>query len=375
MTKREMNLRVFQGSDIPEILFQPRIEPWYDWHRHFASLPERYRESSLLDLYDDLDISMRYIHYYTGIPESVMPHYDERVRHTMHDESATQRREVFSTPHGDLVRMHRLTIDNTWRNTTFPVTDPSGLRALAWLYDHTEFQFSAKNFGQGDAYVGDRGVPQFWVPKSPYQALCQIWMTLEDFIYALAEHPALVEDVMQRIDASYDRLYEQLTADSSVQIINFGENVHAALLSPRYFEEYLVPFWEKRSNQLRTSGVFTHMHLDGHFRPLLPYLKDLPFDGLEALTPMPQGDVTLEEMRDAIGDKILLDGIPALLFMDDYSLEDVAKCTEKIIEYFWPRLVLGISDEIPQGVGDQGIDKVRWIADYCKRQTGGATRS
>ena len=367
MTKREMNLRIFQGRDIPHVLFQPRIEPWYDWHRHFGTVPPLYGAMSLLDLYDDLDISMRYVHYYTGMPDPVTVRYTGAVRHTVESLSATQRREVFSTPHGDLVTMHHLTVDNAWRAATFPVKDLDGLRALAWLYDNTEFHFSAENLAEGDAYMGDRGVPQFWVPKSPYQALCQAWMTLEDFIYALVEHPGLVEAVMERIDASYDALYEELTSAKQVQILNFGENVHASLLSPQYFEDYLVPFWEKRSGQLRASGIFTYMHLDGHFRTLLPYLKDLPFDGLEALTPLPQGDVTLEEMRDAIGDKILLDGIPALLFMDDYSMEQLAQCVEKVVAYFAPRLVLGISDEIPQGVGEQGIEKVRWVSEYCRR--------
>jgi hypothetical protein len=36
-------------------------------------------------------------------------------------------------------------------------------------------------------------------------------------------------------------------------------------------------------------------------------------DGIEAITPEPQGDVTLEEMKEGLGDDlVLLDGIPAL---------------------------------------------------------------
>jgi hypothetical protein len=370
MTKREMNLRIFRGEPVDHVLFQPRIEPWYDWHRHFNTLPERYRDMTLRDLYDDLDVSMRYVHYFTGMPDPVVATYAPEVVHLVEQSAPDRRREIFRTPHGDLVTIHHLTVDNVWRAAGLPVRTLDDLRALAWLYDRTEFHFSPGNFAEGDAYIGDRGLPQFWVPKSPYQALCQIWMTLEDFIYALMEHPKVVEDVMRRIDASYDPLYEELTAFGHLHLLNFGENIHASLLSPQYFEDYLIPFWDKRANQLRKGGIASYMHLDGHFRPLLPYLKDLPFDGLEALTPLPQGDVTLEEMRDAIGDKILLDGIPALLFMDDYSMEDVAECTEKLIAYFAPRLVLGISDEIPQGVGEQGIEKVRWIAGYCRSTTG-----
>jgi hypothetical protein len=39
MSRREMNLRVFQGEPIPHVFFQPRFEPWFDWHTQFDSLP------------------------------------------------------------------------------------------------------------------------------------------------------------------------------------------------------------------------------------------------------------------------------------------------------------------------------------------------
>jgi hypothetical protein len=53
----------------------------------------------------------------------------------------------------------------------------------------------------------------------------------------------------------------------------------------------------------------------------------MPFDGIEALTPSPQGDATLEEIKEHIGDKILLDGIPAIYFMASAGLPD--GCVER----------------------------------------------
>jgi hypothetical protein len=107
------------------------------------------------------------------------------------------------------------------------------------------------------------------------------------------------------------------------------------------------------------------MHLDGYFHSLLPTLKDLPFDGIEALTPVPQGDVELEEMKEHIGDKILLDGIPAVCFMPSFSREELMAITEKVVALFSPRLVLGISDELPEGTDAEGIERVRMVADWC----------
>ena len=225
--------------------------------------------------------------------------------------------------------------------------------------------FDKDAFRQGAEYIGDRGVPQFWVPKSPYLALAQQWMKFEDFIYALADDPQQVEGVMKAIDDSYDQLYEQLTSSGMLQILNFGENVAMAYFSLEYFERYLLPWYEKRSNQLRNAGIHTHIHIDGYFRPLLPYLKSMPFDGLEALTPTPQGDVTIEEIKEHIGDKVLLDGIPAVLFLDHHSGEELQECVEKLVKLFHPRLVLGISDELPEGGDDESWERLKWIAEWC----------
>ncbi len=97
------------------------------------------------------------------------------------------------------------------------------------------------------------------------------------------------------------------------------------------------------------------------------YLRHLPFDGLEALTPQPQGDVTLEELREHIGDKVLLDGIPAVLFLSHYSAEELLAAAEQVIRLFHPRLVLGVSDEVPEGaVAADAIERIRMVSEFCK---------
>jgi hypothetical protein len=319
----------------------------------------------LLDVFDDLRISMRYVQYYTGMPEPVVRSFAPEVK--IHEEFGTKTgRRVYETPHGPLIENHKFTIDKTWREVGFPVKGVDDLKKLRWLFERMIWSFSEENFGQGSAFIAHRGEPQFWVPKSPYQALAQQWMRLEDLIYALADCPDEVEATMQVIDDSYDPLYAQIIASGKAKIVNFGENIHEQLLSPRYFEQYLIPFYEKRSGQLRQAGIYTHVHIDGYFRNLLKYLKHLPFDGLEALTPLPQGDMSLAEIKENIGDKVLLDGIPAVLFLPDYSREQLMQTVEEIVTLFHPRLVLGVSDEVPQGAGQEAIERVRLVSEWCR---------
>jgi hypothetical protein len=366
MRLRQMNLRVFSAEPLPHVFFQPRLEPWYGWQQKFGTMPEKYRAMGLRGLFDELRASMRYVHYDTGMPDPVVRNVSPEVQ--VHEQAtAAEKTWVVETPYGSLVEKHRLTIDEEWREVEFPVKGPDDLKKLRWLCQHMTYSFSEERFEQGSQFVGDRGEPQFWLPKSPYQALAQQWMKLEPFIYALADYPDEVEATMQAIDESYDELYEEIAASGKVKIINFGENIHDQLLSPRYFERYLIPWYEKRSNQLRRAGIYTHSHIDGYFRSLLRYLKHLPFDGLEALTPLPQGDVSLEQIREHIGDKVLLDGIPAILFLPTYSCDVLMEMVERIVDLFHPRLVLGVSDEVPQGAQAEGpIQKLKMVAEWCQ---------
>ena len=85
---------------------------------------------------------------------------------------------------------------------------------------------------------------------------------------------------------------------------------------------------------------------------------------------MPQGDVTLEEMKENIGDKVLLDGIPGILFLPTYSREALMETVEKIVELFHPRLVLGVSDEVPQGAEpEEAAKRIQMVSDWCRAFT------
>jgi hypothetical protein len=82
---------------------------------------------------------------------------------------------------------------------------------------------------------------------------------------------------------------------------------------------------------------------------------------IEAITPQPQGDVTLEEVKEALGDRLyLLDGLPAIYFDETFSVDVLVGCTRRRIELCAPRLVLGISDEF-SSTGD--LDRIKLVGE------------
>ena len=90
----------------------------------------------------------------------------------------------------------------------------------------------------------------------------------------------------------------------------------------------------------------------------MKYYQETGLDGIEAITPKPQGDVDLHEVKQYLGDMFLLDGIPAIYFDKEFSEETLVACVHEILDLFAPNLILGISDEI-SSTGD--IERIRLV--------------
>ena len=197
------------------------------------------------------------------------------------------------------------------------------------------------------------------MPRVNIQDLFINKMGVESAIYALYDWPDTVHAYFRALDECHNRLIEVI-GKSPIDIINFGDNVHCGTLPPDLFRKYVLPAYQRRCAKLHRAGKFVHAHWDGDTKALLPLAKETGLDGLEAITPEPQGDVTLEEIKTALGDELfLLDGIPAIYFDATYPVAVLAGCARRLIELFAPRLVLGISDEI-SSTGD--IERIRVVA-------------
>ena len=75
--------------------------------------------------------------------------------------------------------------------------------------------------------------------------------------------------------------------------------------------------------------------------------------------------MTLEEIKAAFGDQVgLVDGIAAVLFDETYPLEMLKEQTERLIELFAGKLILGISDEM-SSTGN--IDRIKYVGEIVDR--------
>ena len=345
------------GKSGGRVIWQPRIGCWYhDKIFEGEAFPAPFTGMSWTEVYRELDCSARLYNYYNACFKPVLP---ESVRTQRRQLNETDTETACETPVGTLTSVVRRTSSSRAQiQQKREVITEHDLRIATWRAEHTQWCWDQDTYDRAQREVGDLGAPTVYMPRVTVQDLYINEMGTQQGIYAIVDWPDTVQAYFRALDASHDRLIEVINA-SPVDIINFGDNVHCGTLPPDLFCRYVLPSYQRRCERLHAAGKFVHAHWDGDTRGLLPFVRETGLDGIEAVTPAPQGDVSLDEVKDAFGDDIfLLDGVPAIFFDETFPVAVLRQCVARLIELFAPKLVLGISDEI-SSTGD--IERVRLV--------------
>jgi hypothetical protein len=351
------NLTVFRGQDPGGIIWQPRLEFWYRVNKKRNTMPPYLKDASLEEVYEYCRATKRY--FGKGLKQRY-----RNVEETEEWLDQKRRRTTWKTPVGEIRQVFHY---DDWglsgHRTEYRVKTPDDFKVLQYMLEDEEWYWDQESYESDLARYGHLGVPSFFFRRSPIQGLFINNAGFERTIYLMNDHPRVIQEYTEHAAAADDAMFEVLKT-CPVDLLNFGENIDAFMDPPPIWNDHLLPYYNKRVEELHNAGKFVYIHVDGAMKPLLPYLMDCPWDAIEAATPLPQGDVTLEEIRTALGDEtVLVDGIPALYFLPSYSEDDLIACTRRVVDLFYPKLILGISDEPPP---DSDIERIRMVGELVK---------
>lgn len=338
-----------------KVIWQPRIGCWIS-DKHFAGkpLPEPYEGMTMPQIYRHLECSNR-IYDFNGCFGSTE---DPSVHVTTKNLNDTDYEVIVETPVGNQKAVYRKSLNSPWHKPIKRIIDcEEEMKVAVWREYRRKWSWNQSLYEKICEQWAGLGAPTMYLPRVTVQKLYIDEMGVENAIFALNDYTDTCEAYFDALQHNQEQLIEVINA-SPIQIINFGDNVHAGTLPPSLFKKYVLPAYQRRCELLHSAGKFVHSHWDGDCRPLLPYAKDTDMDGIEAITPIPQGDVTLEETKEALGDMFLIDGIPAIYFDKTFSEDVLIECAKKCIELFAPNLILGISDEISS---DGDIERIRLV--------------
>jgi len=361
LTERDRILRIFERKEVDRVPWMPRIDHWYNFNRTMGTLPKEFKDLSLSQIYFKLNAYWRcYRHPYIKI------HYegDVEIEYLEYGDLLITR---YKTPIGVLEeRRKKVWHKLSSRIIKYLVSELSDIKVLEYILENIRYEFSLKEYRELEKHVGKSGMLWYYFPRTPLQRLLINYMGVKRTFIYLYKYRDKIEGLMESIAKSDDRLYE-IVASSPLKILNFGDNIDARITSPKLFKKYCIPYYQERVDYLHKRNKFIHCHVDGYAKPLLHLFKETGWDGVEALTIQPVGDITLKDIKKSLDyEMILIDGIPYIYFItSSISLEKFRDFVKEIIHLFPNKLILGISDELPP-LGD--INRVKLVSNIVKKE-------
>ena len=356
MDNRERTMAVFEGRKADRLVWQPRLHHWFDVNKARGTLPERYHGCDVLEVYDDLGASPRAYHFFD---DTVKVIEGDRVQvRTRIDEDYVYTK--YGTPKGDLTQVERRTEYGTASlRVEYFLKSVEDFKVLSYVLRRQSFEFDKALYEERESLLGGRSEPLVNVPWGSVQRFFIVYMGFQRGVVALWKHRDEVEELLRIFGENDDERFG-LIRRTPFRIVNFGDNIDEGLCSPPLFGTYMLPYYRRRTNELKAVGKFCTSHWDGKIRSLLSFMCETGLDGLECVPPEPQGNVTLGELREGLRGRVLVDGIPATHFLPLVGDEELEAFVYRLLDLFKPGIIVGISDMLSP---DGSIEKVRLVGD------------
>ena len=133
-------------------------------------------------------------------------------------------------------------------------------------------------------------------------------MGMAYFSKMLHKNPRFIKEVHEVIAEFTAACYRSYMDAGAEVFIESGDLAYhtGPMMSPKKFREVLLPAYQIITDAVHEKGQKIVLHTDGHVTPLLDFVVDCGFDGLQSLEPTAGVDLALVKKK--VGDKLCLMG-------------------------------------------------------------------
>ncbi len=391
MTRKERMLKTLRGERVDKIQWAPRLDLWYNAHKLAGTLPDEYKNASLIEICDHLDWGFHAVvpnfkqlrgpeddmHRGLGVYNlNTMPFRTE-FRDT--DIAAEYRGDetvvTYKTPFGSIST--KTVYDDAMRAAGISIThlaetpykgSINDLKVIGHIFDNAEVLPNYEGFLEFSGLVGERGIPVGFLSLagSPMHLLQRELMPMDQFFFAAHDYPDEMAECAGKIGKYYDRMF-RVCADSPSDVFLCGANYDASVTYPPFFSEHIVPWLKRFADILHAEGKYLLTHTDGENTGLLEGYIESGIDIADSICPEPMTRLSLKEVRDYFNGRInIMGGIPSITLLKN-TMDDTE--FERFLDDFFTNLgagdhiILGISDTTPPAAEFSRLKKIAQYID------------
>lgn len=204
--------------------------------------------------------------------------------------------------------LRRRNMDTVW-TTEHLLKDNDDVKAYLELPDEVFAEtIDIASLEQEEASLGDSGIVMVDT-EDPICAVATLF-SMEDFtVFAMMEQK-LCHKLLAKCARYIQRRTEKVAEEFPGRLwrIYGPEFACRPYLPPNLFEEYVVGYTKPMVTAIKEYGGFARVHAHGHIKDVLDMIAGMGADAIDPIEPTPQGDVTLEYVREKYGKDIVLFG-------------------------------------------------------------------
>jgi hypothetical protein len=254
-------------------------------------------------------------------------------------------RTVVRTPVGEVSSVAEPAAFTSWTLERF-FKGPEDYKVLRFMEADRLYVRDYDAYLQAERWMGEDVILRSGVGACPLHRIMIQWMGLETFAVEWCER----RDEILRLESTMRQklrgLYPIL-ADAPITHANFGGNEVTGVMGPQRYREFCIPLYDECAEVLHAKGKLLGTHLDGNNRLWAGAVAACALDYVEAFTPAPDTDMSLDDALAAWPDKVLWINFPSSLHLA--SIERIRQSARQIVAAArgTGRVILGITEDIP----------------------------
>jgi len=194
--------------------------------------------------------------------------------------------------------------------------------------------------------VGDMGVCAPWGWAGVFNFASDLW-GIENVMMAPYVEMSTYQTLMETLTRGMVDYNRPLIEGGATMIGLQGHMANSRSVSADYFMEHVFPYEKQLIDALHAQGAFTVYHNCGFARSLWPCYRELGMTVWETVAEPPQGDNSLADAKQALGDQItLLGNLDQVNFLKSATANAVAEKARDIMRVGKPggRYLFACSD-------------------------------
>jgi hypothetical protein len=364
MNTRERMLAILDHKLPDRIPWVPRLLLWYNARLRTGTMPPKWEGLSLRELERELGV---------GTPARSGTVYEverEDVEYVEREEGGKRITE-YHTPVGSVRQVMGFseTLDAQGlpgRVEEFFLKGPKDYEVWEWVIEHTRWVPAYDTYEEYDADIGDEGLPLVSAGDVPFHAFAQQLAGYEHAYYQLHDYPDEVEHLLNTITEVHRERMWPVVAESPARLLLHGVHLASQITPPSLFEKYIIPYYEEFMPLMHEHGKSVAMHADNDVSRILDMIERAGWDMVECFVTAPMVPLTVEEAREAWGDRVIIwGGLPSTLLSPNVSEDEFHDYMYDLFETIAPgdAFILGVADNV---MPDSLIERVAWVTEFVE---------